>query len=294
MPTTDLIELECADVQLALCPRIGGCVASLRHAGVDVLRPGSAEALRAGDPLGLGAFPLFPFSGRVDQGRFRFAGRDVALTPNFPPEPHAIHGQAWRNAWQVEAASDTAATLTYTHAGDDWPWRYRAEQYFSLDERGLELTLSLTNLDTTPMPAGKGWHPYFPRRDARLSADVTAVWLSGEDMIPEAPADLDEETDLRSMRPVAELHVDNAFDAENGACSIEWPGKGLTVRLGSSTEFGHLVVYTPDEADFFCVEPVSHAPNALNSALPAALTGQRVLEPGSRLDAHLSLRIEAS
>ncbi len=292
MPAPDLIHLAHTDNELMLCPQIGGCVASFQHAGIDVLRPASAHALAEGDPLGLAAFPLFPFSGRVDHGRFQFGGREVALAPNFPPEPHAIHGQAWQNPWRIARVGASAATIIYGHTGRGWPWRYRAEQRIVVDAEGLRLTLALTNESERPMPAGVGWHPYFPRRDALLSADVTAIWPSGEDMIPDAPVPLEADNDIRTPRPVRDLHVDNGFDAARGACTIEWPGEGLVLELESSAELGHLVVYTPDEADFFCVEPVSHAPNALNSALAPALTGQRVLEPGERLEAWVALRVE--
>ena len=49
-------------------------------------------------------FPLVPYSGRIDHGRFTFQGREYRVPPNFPPEPHAIHGEGWMQAWTVERA----------------------------------------------------------------------------------------------------------------------------------------------------------------------------------------------
>jgi aldose 1-epimerase len=46
---------------------------------------------------------------------------------------------------------------------------------------------------------------------------------------------------------------------------------------------GHTVIYTPQAHDFFCVEPVSHMPNAVNRPEPADITGLRSLAPGEAM-----------
>jgi aldose 1-epimerase len=292
----ELTTIRNADTELILAPRVGGSVVSLRVSGFDILRSGAHEAVANRNALGLAAFPLFPFSGRIANGRFRHGSREIILRPNFPPEPHAIHGQAWQNVWRLADHSRREATLTYDHAANvdekDWPWPYRALQRFLLGERGLLLSLSLTNLGATPMPAGMGWHPYFPKGVAQLSADVTEIWRSGDDMIPERPAALDRSSDLRSPRAVSSLDLDNAFGFGDGGSVIDWPNPGLRVRLLASDELRHLVVYTPPGEDYFCVEPTSHAPDAVNSALPAELTGRRDLLPGATLAAMIELDVE--
>ncbi len=292
----ELTTIRHADTELILAPRAGGSVVSLRVSGFDILRSGSQEAVANRDALGLAAFPLFPFSGRIANGRFRHGSREIILRPNFPPEPHAIHGQAWQNVWRLADHSEREATLIYDHAADvdekDWPWPYRALQRFLLTERGLLLSLSLTNLGATPMPAGMGWHPYFPKGAAQLSADVTEIWKSGDDMIPERPAPLDHACDLRLPRVVSSLDLDNAFGIGGGGSLIDWPNPGLRVRLLAGDELRHLVVYTPAGEDYFCVEPTSHAPDAVNSTLPAELTGRRDLRPGATLAAIIELDVE--
>ena len=44
-----------------------------------------------------------------------------------------------------------------------------------------------------------------------------------------------------------------------------------------------LTVYTPPGRPFFCVEPVSHATDAVNLSALAADVGMRSLEPGTTL-----------
>ena len=44
---------------------------------------------------------MLPFCSRIHNGRFRYGDRDVSLAPNFPPEPHAIHGFGWQGLWRL-------------------------------------------------------------------------------------------------------------------------------------------------------------------------------------------------
>jgi len=293
----DVVKLLRADMELALCPSVGGGAAAFRFRGIDVLRPASREAIASRTPTELGAFPLFPFSGRIAEARFRFANRDINLEPNFAPEPHAIHGRAWQNVWHLDEHTQTSASLVYESASagaiDDWPWPYRATQRFMLEDDGLTLSLSITNAADEAMPAGLGWHPYFRRDDARLTADVREIWRSGDDMIPAGPSPVDESNDLRTARDVCDLEFDDAFGVGESPTEIEWPATGIRASLVATKNLRHLIVYTPPGEDFFCAEPVSHAPDALNSRLPLERTGLVVLAPGERLEAEIRLGVEA-
>ena len=90
---------------------------------------------------------------------------------------------------------------------------------------------------------------------------------------------------------VDELDLDNAFTVSDRISCIEWPSRNLRVEMVSDAELGHMVIYTPKQQEFFCVEPVSHAPDAVNSQHPAELTGLHSLEPGETLSAQISLTI---
>ena len=266
-------------------------MSAFRWKGHDVLRPHAGEP-GAAAPTDFAAFPLFPFSGRIANGRFTFEDDDYALTPNFPPEPHAIHGNGWQSPWQLLEQSRHSIHFFYEYDGLDWPWHFRAEQGFALTDDGLRIDLLLTNQSDRLMPGGIGWHPYFPRGDAILEADVSAVWPSGEDMIPSAPAPLTEETDLTRPRAVNALRLDNAFSAGIRGARISWEDQSKSVTMTASEALRHLIVYTPEGEDYFCVEPVSHSPDALNSDQTPGVTGLQVLEPGASLAASISLLVQ--
>jgi aldose 1-epimerase len=179
----DRVRLRGGDLELELCPRTGGVVTAFRGRGHDLMRPAPAGALA--NPGEASSFPLVPFSNRIADARFAFGGRSYAMPANFPPEPHAIHGQGWQLPWRVEARSAARVILSLSHAVADTPFDYSARQSFTLGDDGLVVTIAVTNTGATPMPAGIGLHPYFPRTEGvTLQADLDHVWLPDEAKIP--------------------------------------------------------------------------------------------------------------
>ncbi|MEM8827576.1 MAG: aldose 1-epimerase [Pseudomonadota bacterium] len=286
--TADPVRIIAADMELELLPDLGGSVGAFRAGGRDVLRPADADPE---SPLEAAGFPMLPFCGRIENGRFDWAGRQVALPPGLPPEPHAIHGQGWQRRWTVERHEANEAVLALEHPAGDWPWRYTARQHFRVDELGLTLVLSLCNDSDTPMPAGMGWHPYFPAHDAMLQAETRRIYARGETGVPEAEDAPDAHADLRNGRRVCDLDLDDVFRPGTRAVRIETPANRWT--LAGDTTFGWLTVYTPPGESFFCVEPVSHVPNAVRTTDPAA-RGLRTLAPGETLSGTITLQRTAS
>jgi aldose 1-epimerase len=278
-----MVTLTHAGFSLTLNPDHGGTVSSFMWRGKNLLRA-------AADPrsaLASAAFPMVPFCGRVDQGAFTWDGTRHQLALNFLPEPHAIHGFGWQKAWQVEDIAIDTATLLLRHTATtntDWPWPFEARQCFELTDTGLTLSLSITSLADTPMPAGMGWHPYFPRGDATLEAPVTAVWAADAGGISTGTAGLSGDSDLRGGKTLSKIALDHAFEcgtATDGASArLLWPESGICLLMTSTAGLGRLVVYVPPGQDYFCVEPLSHAPDAINRPPPYEVTGLRVLAPG--------------
>ena len=96
-----MITIASENAELTLAPKNGGCVSAFRWRGQDILRPFDPAVGPNASATDYAAFPLFPFSGRIANGRFSFGGKAYHLPPNFPPEPHAIHGQGWQSEWDV-------------------------------------------------------------------------------------------------------------------------------------------------------------------------------------------------
>ncbi|MEO1554587.1 MAG: aldose 1-epimerase [Pseudomonadota bacterium] len=275
---------------LELDPCAGGAVSALRHRDLDVLRPAPARIGPAFDPLKYASFAMVPFIGRIFEGRFSFDTHACALPPNLPPEPHAIHGHGWRAPWKAESIQKDAASLIYRHTADTWPWNYVARQKFSLSPDSLSAELSVTNESDQVMPVGLGWHPYFKRDGAILHLATTDLWTPDEETGENQPSPIIPVEDLSGGRLVADLNLDTTFSVGSGTVRMEWPSHAVTLQ--SDPVFSHATVYVPPGEDYFCVEPVTHAPNAFNSSLPAEKTGFRTLAPGETLVGSIALMVE--
>jgi aldose 1-epimerase len=293
MTDQELIELRAGALELGLCPGLGGAITRFCHDGRDVLRPAGAAFPTGGDPRLAGCFPLVPFSNRIADGRFRFRGRTYQLPRNFPPEPHAIHGQGWQHPWQVAELTPTRAALTFAHAVPDTPLDYRARQRFELDAGGLAVTIELTNAGRRPMPAGLGLHPYFVRTaGVRLRARLDHVWLADARKLPRERVPVPARWDFASGLRVTTLELDHCFEGWDGRAEIHWPESGLTLEIEADPVFGHLVVYVPAGEDLFCVEPVSHVNDGFNLLdRGVSGTGVRVLAPGAALAGTIRFRV---
>jgi aldose 1-epimerase len=238
---------------------------------------------------------LVPYGNRIRDARFLFCGREVLETPAEGEGRHALHGHGWRHDWRVVERGEDRLVLEYDHEPDAWPWLYRARQSFALSPEGLELTLELENRSEALMPAGLGFHPYFPRTpEATVTAATTGVWLTDAEIMPTERTAVPPGWDLSAGRRVAEVALDNVFTGWTGEAVVTWPERAARLRLMAAQPLlSFLVVYTPRERDFFCVEPASHCTDALNLAREGvAETGLRVLAPGVRRAARLTLRPE--
>jgi aldose 1-epimerase len=277
----DLITLRAGDAAVELAPEAGGSVTRywIERGPVtrEWLRPTPAGALRAGHPYLAAAFPLVPYSNRIRAGRFSFRGRSVVEPLNRPPERHAIHGHGWQARWQPTEVTAATARLEYRHPAGAWPWAYHATQRFTLTPSGLTVELSLSNQSAAPMPAGLGWHPYFPRTPrVTITADVRAMWLTDEAKMPTE----------RVTPPAAPFGRgrDNCFVGWSRRVTIDWPELGARLVMRALPPLDYLVVFTPARRPFFCVEPVSHVTDAFNLAEAGRSdSGTLVLEPGETL-----------
>ena len=279
--TAHSFELHAGALRLALRPDLGGCIAGLWHRETPILR--SVEPVELATAWPSGCYPLVPYSNRIGYARFRWKGHDFTTRPNFGESPHSIHGVGWMRPWERVSSSAVEVVLRYRHAADaDWPFAFEATQYFNLTPQSLHVEMVVTNLAEVAQPVGLGWHPYFPKRArSRLHIELAERWDGDATGLP-----------VRKVAQpgidagVAHLAFDNCFDGWHGAARIR--DERFSLQLSSSLD--RLVVYTPPEKDYFCVEPVSHVSNAIHMADPLA-HGLRSLAPGESTRAWMQVDI---
>ena len=280
--TAPRFELHAGALRLVLRPDLGGCIAGLWHRHLAVLRCADADALEGARQSG--CFPLLPYSNRLGYRRFRWKGADYTTLPNFDASPHSLHGVAWRRSWETVSSSAADVVLRLRHDGDgDWPFAFEARQYFTLTPEALRVQLVFDNRADIAQPVGLGWHPYFPKRArSRLHIELEGRWDSDAAQLPVrkvAQGSVDGD--------VQHMEYDHCFDGWRGAARIR--DETMSLRLSSSLQ--RLVVYTPPQRDYYCVEPVSHVSNAIHMADPMA-HGLQSVAPGESVEAWMQLDVD--
>jgi aldose 1-epimerase len=274
-------ELRAGALRLALRPALGGAVAGLWHGTTPILRSSEPAALRTAREAAM--YPLVPYSNRLGYRRFRWRGHDYTTGANVADSPHSLHGIGWQRSWRIVSSSVLEVVLELVHGGDaDWPFPFTARQYFSLSADSFGVRVQVSNDAAVEQPVGLGLHPYFVRRArSRLHIELSHRWDSDATLLPTRKlAQPGIDSDL------SHLDFDNCFEGWRGPARIR--DERFSLQLTSSLPY--LVVYTPPERDYFCVEPVSHVSNAIHMADPAA-HGLVALAPGATLEGWLKLDI---
>jgi aldose 1-epimerase len=281
------IALSAGELRLSVRPEWGGRVAAFRHVRAGEILV-SIEAT-AFDPEAwpkAGAYPLAPFHNRIRDARFTFAGREARLPAHPSSTPHALHGMASRLPWTVTDSGESSVALTLRRPADAaWPWTFEAMQRLTLDPDGLSVELVITNLDTVPMPAGLGWHPFFAA-PLGVSHDARGWWPHDAAFLP-----------LGQRRTAAETAAPapgrTAYLADWSKVEIRQPG-GLVTAVTADPAFTNLVLHW-DASGYACAEPVTHVADALTLAgdLRSA-DAIDVLPSAGELAGRIDLRIRAT
>jgi len=286
---------------LEVLPSLGASVLNLRAAsGRPVLRAVDPDTVETSSQTA--SFTLLPYSNRIADARFPFAGREVQLRPT-TKDGLAQHGDVRNRRWEVTRVSDTHLSCDFDsrvfssqHCGDmNWPWAFTARVEYRLHGPHLDTTVSLTNADTSTMPAGLGLHPYFTRHqdgvDPHLGFDAALTYDTDERSLPTGGArPVQAGEDFRTPQPIGARPLDRVYTAWDGIARLSWGTRALT--LTADNVYSHLVVFTAPDGSL-ALEPVSHATDAFNLAARGVDgTDMRTLEPGQTLAGTARLTLE--
>jgi len=309
----EFITIEAQSERAIIVPEAGCQCFAYRVASLDVVAgPPDLETWRA-HPFRSGIPLLFPWPGRVADGRFVFGGREVVLPINEPARGHAIHGLTWNCAfavarhgpYYVHCVLDSSSVPELSRV---WPYRFVLEIDHEIGN-GLRVRARVANTGSVPMPFGIGAHPYFhaplgnagSREDLVVHAPaVTSQWPLDSRMIPTGPPIAPAgRFDLRIPQRLGRYSYDDAFrldpardPAEPCARLINHSNR-TAVELRAETNMGELVVYAPPDNPVVALEPYSCAPNAFNLAARGIDGGMRVLKPGESFETGFEIRLSA-
>lgn len=287
-----LIEKSCGNLTLSVAPELGGTIAALNWRDCAILRPLQINGeLRANL---CGSYPLIPWSNRIAQSQFSFAGQTWQVAKNFGDHPHAIHGNGWQAAWKVTSESSNSILLEMTHdASEAWPWPYHAIQLMELSEHALRVSMTYINQAETSVPVGLGFHPFFAHAsECEICFVAKKVWLNDASALPSQESEIPKEWDYNTFRQPQFGSVDNCFTGWNGSAQIRWPRRDITATVSSDTVTNAVLFIPGAERNVVAIEPVSNINNAIN-LLPVGSDDRamRLLPSGERFTVSMEIRI---
>ncbi|PYG57544.1 aldose 1-epimerase [Rhizobium sp. UGM030330-04] len=286
MPLPETVAISCGPLSARLRPAWGGRMTLLHHADHgDILVPTSEEGFEPLNWPRAGAYPLFPYHNRLYGGSFVHTGVRHDLLPHPALAPDAMHGPAHRRAWEIsDLDSDRARLLLDYEADGEWPFSFRAEQSFLLENTGLTVDLSITNVADVAAPMALGWHPYLAagvgcdaRTDARLQYPLDPQNVpTGQPAVPRHNAAI----------PAATGYTLHYADWSNAHVQFD----RFSLRIEADPVFGHLAVHRMDR--YLCLEPVSMAAGALGlPEIQREASGVRIVPPGEHLLGRIRLSV---
>ncbi|MBN9118481.1 MAG: aldose 1-epimerase [Planctomycetes bacterium] len=269
---------------------------------------------RSGHPI------LFPFPGRLRDGRLTHDGKAYQLPLNDSTKQHAIHGFTPRNKWRVTDSNGDEEFAFVTgefslkkdlpEALPLWPSDFVFSVTYRLYPDKLRVDARVENPGPGRLPFGLGYHGYFRLPGLNepdigtsvLQANVAEIW-EAENNLPtgwrkEPPAELD----FQKPRPIGATALDNVFTKVTGAetrnsgfleiARLTHPGAGGRLRVLADASFRELVLFTPAHRQAVAIEPYTCSADAGNFAARGIDSGWRVLEPGGEWEGAVEYRWE--
>lgn len=241
---------------------------------------------------------LVPWPNRIRDGRYEFARALRQLPLTEPERKCAIHGLArWAN-WTIADQAVDAVTMEHLlHPQPGYPHTLQVAVEYRLDNDGLTVRTTATNIGAGACPYGAGAHPYLtvgtPSVDTVVLRSPGRTRLTSDERgIPTGAEQVDgTEYGFRRPRPIGETKLDTAFtdlDRDNdGRARVHLAllegDAATTFWLDES--YRYLMLFTGDALPdvnrrSLGIEPMTCAPNAFQSG-----DGLVILEPGESLAA---------
>lgn len=237
---------------------------------------------------------LIPWPNRIKGGKYTWDGVEHQLDLTEPEANGAIHGLTRWASWQaVDQGKDHASFHHILYNCPGWSWVLECQIDYVLDDTGLTVRTTATNIGEGRCPYGTGAHPYLTvgteTIDPALATVPGDVYLPVDAQgIPTGRQSVEgTEYDLRTAAELGSRRIDVSYtdltrDADGRARVRLSTRQGSAVALWVDEAYPYLEIFTGDalpEPDRrrtgLGVEPMTCAPNAFNSG-----NGLITLEPG--------------
>jgi len=286
------LRLKAAGTEATFLPDVGMLGTSLRVDGEEVLAlPGGLNAYRAGHVTGL---PLLaPWANRLGQWRYEVAGVDVDLAGlDLHDDGHGlpIHGtMTAQPGWEVVDRTSSSARVRFDYGARAdllraFPFPHELMIDVVLADAQLRVATTVRPTADRPVPISFGWHPYLAlrgsRTDTRLRLPESQHLVLDSRGVPTG----DTEPQRAGSAPLGDRSLDDGYALRDDRRLVVEDARGsVAVAMGDGYPFAQ--VYSPADAAFACLEPMTAPTNAL-------VTGAaRLVEPGGTFTAEFAITV---
>jgi aldose 1-epimerase len=302
----DVVRLEDRDhkTTVSIVPSIGNIAFDMSINGQKVLRwPfASLDELRA-KPAMSGIPFLGPWANRLDEPAFYANGRKYPLDlelGNIRGNAIPIHGfLTFNDQWHVVSVKADTASAWVTSKLEfyrnplwmkQFPFAHTIEMTYRLHDGVLQVTTKIENLSTEPMPVSIGFHPYFQLTDAKrdewtVSVGAKVQWLLAPNKIPTG-----ETAPIEKLLPDPKAAVLKDFDLDHvfgdlvnnadGRAVMTVKGKRQQLDVLLGPHYRAVVLYSPKDRDFICIEPMAGITDAMNLSQKGLYKELQSIAPG--------------
>lgn len=208
---------------------VGASLRSYTVGGADVVLP-FAETESA--PAFSGAV-LAPWPNRLTDGEYTFDGTAYEVPVTEHARRTALHGLVAYVAFTATEHTDDRVVLEHTIVPTPgYPWSVQLAVVYTLDDDGLRVEVTATNVDDTAAPYGIGFHPWLSPGDATvdectLQVDADVHVTVDDRLLPTGTEPVSGRFDLRTTTPLAGVELDDAWvGVTRDADGLSW------IRLG--------------------------------------------------------------
>jgi aldose 1-epimerase len=299
-----VIRLEDAASQIvvSIAPSAGNLVFEMQAKGHDVLRFPYASLDEFKRRPSLSGIPFMaPWANRLDEQAFYANGKKYAFDMEFGNVrgAHPIHGfLSFVSEWQVvEAKADDASAWVTSRLEvfrqpawmAQFPFAHTIEMTHRLQNGALEIATRIQNVSAEAMPVAIGFHPYFqltdsPRDAWTLSVGARTEWVLSPDKIPTGETrPIEQRFPNPAAAPLKDHDLDHVFGdlvRASGRAVVSVKGKSQTLDVVLGERYRAVVLYSPKDRDFICVEPMTGITDAMNLAQRGLYQELQSIPPG--------------
>jgi aldose 1-epimerase len=251
---------------------------------------------------------LFPFPGRIENGKYTYNQQLYQLKLNETNRLNAIHGLVYDKSFLVDSykAHKNKANLILSYVSDGklegFPFKFKLFITYLITEHGLQLSFDVENLGQDSFPFGMGWHPYFdPSPELLLTAGAQhrnfnsenlqscSLSFSSEKQLVCDENLIPKKTRGHTLKPtfdIDEQFFDDCFILSNNKLRFNPEKYALTMKLGETADT-FLQLFTPSERRSIAIEPMTCNPDVFHTE-----DGLKVLQSGANFHWQVDLNFK--